>query len=315
MASISFEEDETDLFSLSATFDDGGFDYFNVYQVPDNTNGARDDFQLGWDGNFGIQGQDHDGDGNAVTQTVTLTAVDISSLTTPTVTLSLGALDGAPDFFNYEGDDGIEIYATVDGGTRTLVGSFAPEDGNDGGGDLLLDTDFDGIGDGAHLTTVLTPFTFALPVGDSVVIEIELSSNSSFEPLALDLVEICGNVLNIVPVTDTVTEGGDLVYSLQLALPASEAVDIDVTVTGVTASQADVSGVTFGVPTTVTIPQGTTSAQFSITTVDDADLERVNTAIVHEMTYDAVKDRLPDGMDQAGWHAVQQNISTVNEVG
>ncbi|MEO0598447.1 MAG: ExeM/NucH family extracellular endonuclease, partial [Chloroflexota bacterium] len=65
----------------------------------------------------------------------------------------------------------------------------------------------------------------------------------------------------------------DLVYSLQLALPASEAVDVDVTVTGVTASQADVSGVTFGVPTTVTIPQGTTSAQFSITTVDDADLE------------------------------------------
>ncbi|MEL7190169.1 MAG: glutamate--tRNA ligase [Pseudomonadota bacterium] len=48
---------------------------------------------------------------------------------------------------------------------------------------------------------------------------------------------------------------------------------------------------------------------------DDADLERVNTAIVHEMTYDAVKDRLPDGMDQAGWHAVQPNISTVNEVG
>ncbi|KEO89801.1 glutamyl-tRNA ligase [Erythrobacter longus] len=47
---------------------------------------------------------------------------------------------------------------------------------------------------------------------------------------------------------------------------------------------------------------------------DDADLERINTAIVHAMPYDAVKDRLPEGMDEAGWHAVQPNISTVGEV-
>ncbi|MDJ0642429.1 MAG: glutamate--tRNA ligase [Erythrobacter sp.] len=48
---------------------------------------------------------------------------------------------------------------------------------------------------------------------------------------------------------------------------------------------------------------------------DDAELERVNTAIVHAMPFDEVKDRLPDGMDEAGWHAVQPNISTVGEVG
>ncbi|MAY19506.1 MAG: glutamate--tRNA ligase [Erythrobacteraceae bacterium] len=47
---------------------------------------------------------------------------------------------------------------------------------------------------------------------------------------------------------------------------------------------------------------------------DDAELERVNTAIVHAMRYDAVKDRLPEGMDEAGWHAVQPNVSTVDEV-
>ena len=48
---------------------------------------------------------------------------------------------------------------------------------------------------------------------------------------------------------------------------------------------------------------------------DDADLERVNTAIVHAMEYDAVKARLPEGMDQAGWHAVRPNIATIGEVG
>lgn len=47
---------------------------------------------------------------------------------------------------------------------------------------------------------------------------------------------------------------------------------------------------------------------------DDADLERVNTAIVHQMDYDAVKARLPEGMDEAGWHAVRPNISTIPEV-
>ena len=48
---------------------------------------------------------------------------------------------------------------------------------------------------------------------------------------------------------------------------------------------------------------------------DDAELERVNTAIVHAMPYETVKDRLPAGMDAAGWHTVQPNISTVGEVG
>ncbi|MEO0691061.1 MAG: glutamate--tRNA ligase, partial [Pseudomonadota bacterium] len=47
---------------------------------------------------------------------------------------------------------------------------------------------------------------------------------------------------------------------------------------------------------------------------DDAELERVNTAIVHQMDYDAVKARLPEGMDEAGWHAVRPNISTIGEV-
>jgi glutamyl-tRNA synthetase len=48
---------------------------------------------------------------------------------------------------------------------------------------------------------------------------------------------------------------------------------------------------------------------------DDADLERINTAIVHAMPYDAVSDRLPQGMDEAGWHAVQPNIANLGEVG
>ena len=46
---------------------------------------------------------------------------------------------------------------------------------------------------------------------------------------------------------------------------------------------------------------------------DEAELERVNTAIVHQMPFSDVADRLPEGMDEAGWHAVQPNVSTVAE--
>jgi glutamyl-tRNA synthetase len=48
---------------------------------------------------------------------------------------------------------------------------------------------------------------------------------------------------------------------------------------------------------------------------DEADLERLNAAIVHQLPYEAVQDRLPEGMDAAGWHAVQPNLAHVHEAG
>ncbi len=40
----------------------------------------------------------------------------------------------------------------------------------------------------------------------------------------------------------------------------------------------------------------------------------MNAAIVHQMDYADVAGRLPEGMDEAGWHAVRPNIATVGEV-
>ncbi len=44
---------------------------------------------------------------------------------------------------------------------------------------------------------------------------------------------------------------------------------------------------------------------------DEADLERVNTAIIHQLPYREIANRLPDGMDEAGWHAIRPNLETV----
>jgi len=46
---------------------------------------------------------------------------------------------------------------------------------------------------------------------------------------------------------------------------------------------------------------------------DEAELERINTAIVHQLPFEAVRLRLPEGMDEAGWHAVRPNVQTVAE--
>lgn len=46
---------------------------------------------------------------------------------------------------------------------------------------------------------------------------------------------------------------------------------------------------------------------------DDSELDRLNAAILHEADFAKVADRLPEGMDEAGWHAVRPNITHLEE--
>ncbi|TCM17038.1 glutamyl-tRNA synthetase [Novosphingobium sp. PhB165] len=46
---------------------------------------------------------------------------------------------------------------------------------------------------------------------------------------------------------------------------------------------------------------------------DEAELERVNAAVVHALSFEAVAARLPEGMDAAGWDAVRPNLTHVHE--
>ncbi len=46
---------------------------------------------------------------------------------------------------------------------------------------------------------------------------------------------------------------------------------------------------------------------------DEEDLERINAGIVHQLPFDAVAARLPDGMDEAGWHAIRPNLAHIGE--
>ncbi len=46
---------------------------------------------------------------------------------------------------------------------------------------------------------------------------------------------------------------------------------------------------------------------------DDTELDRINAAIVHQLDYNAVCDRLPKDMDAAAWHAVRPNLEKVGD--
>jgi glutamyl-tRNA synthetase len=48
---------------------------------------------------------------------------------------------------------------------------------------------------------------------------------------------------------------------------------------------------------------------------DEEDLERINAGIVHQLPFDAVAARLPEGMDEAGWHAIRPNLAHIGEAG
>jgi glutamyl-tRNA synthetase len=46
---------------------------------------------------------------------------------------------------------------------------------------------------------------------------------------------------------------------------------------------------------------------------DDAELERINAAIVHQLDYADVADRMPAGMTREGWEAIRPNLAHVGE--
>lgn len=46
---------------------------------------------------------------------------------------------------------------------------------------------------------------------------------------------------------------------------------------------------------------------------DDAELARVNAAVIHRLPFARVAERLPEGMGEAAWEAIRPNLSTVAE--
>lgn len=184
----SFES--TSGYNLSNTFDDGYFSFFGKYNVPDYNNEARNDAIIGWEGDYGILGQNFSESGYSDIQEITIENIDISEFLSYQISISVAALNSEPQNNNYEIGDGIKIYSQVDNNPTVLIAEFAPN--STGQSDLYLDTDSDGIGDGEKLTRELQTFTFSKNalVGSELDIIISMSSNDGFELLAVDNIRV-----------------------------------------------------------------------------------------------------------------------------
>jgi hypothetical protein len=180
----SFELPPGEDYTLHTPFDDGGFDYFGRYPAPDPSNVHRDDFS-GFDGQFAIFGEDHDGDFGPATSTLSIGGIDITGLTAFELVGLFGANNNGTNLFEASDGDGIEIFISVDGGPQTKVGAFAPT--QSGTSSLLFDADLDGVGDGLALSTSLTEFSFDFfAQGTLLDVIVALTSTASDEHLAID---------------------------------------------------------------------------------------------------------------------------------
>lgn len=110
---------------------------------------------------------------------------------------------GNSDGFRYDDEDGLRVTAQIDGGgVQNLLAFEAAEPGGDlGNNELLIDANFDGIGDpaGFQPTESFTAFNDIgiTGTGTELLLKIEVTATAQSEAFAFDNVQVSG--MKVVP--------------------------------------------------------------------------------------------------------------------
>ena len=107
---------------------------------------------------------------------------------------------------DWDASDYLQVYATIDSGTPFLI--FAIEnDGTSFNAAPQIDTDLDGDGDGAEITTAFTEYGAGIAgTGSTLDIEIRIALDSGDEDIAFDNITISGDAI-MVPEPSTALLG------------------------------------------------------------------------------------------------------------
>lgn len=94
---------------------------------------------------------------------------------------------------DWDSSDFVHVYATIDSGTPVLI--FAIEnDGSTFNTAPQVDTDFDGTGDGAEITSTFTSYSGSIAGTGSILdLEIRIGLNARDEDIAFDQIQISGD--------------------------------------------------------------------------------------------------------------------------
>ena len=208
---------------------------------------------------------------------VRLPNLDASSLVDLKVSLYL-----AQSFGVFEAADKIEIQYAFDGdiggtdltaGSYTTIGRFVGA-----GGSLTADTNLDGSGDGAALSTAMTEFEFDVPsIGTTLSVQIKVSQNSGNEEFAFDHIQVTGTeaILSVAIAAASIGEADGTGATTAIVTRNTDTTNA-LTVSLMSDDQSEAV-----VPPNVTIAAGqTSSAPFDLDAVDDAIVDGTKTVTI-----------------------------------
>ena len=263
MFTLDFDANNTGYNLSVAEFSDGDSDYFGV--IPANITVNPGITFTGTSGNF-FGAQDIDGSGASSTQTITIPDIDISCLTAP-IAFSIDlaeddASDGSEDWDS--SGDYVHITYSIDGGAAQNL-LWVENDGTTFNTSPQIDTNFDGVGDGAIITDTWQTFNASIPsTGNILTIVIEINLNAADEDIAIDNIIVDNCIASTVcDATTTFTEPDCSCPEL----PTAEA-DGPYTIcdgTSITFTDAFVGGAATTGTWSITAGPNTSSAQLSDT--------------------------------------------------
>ncbi|WP_161635654.1 ExeM/NucH family extracellular endonuclease [Actibacterium mucosum] len=279
-------DDASGFTTSTGFFSDGGFDYFGITDGAGNgdfgagSTPSGEKAITGNDGNY-LVGMDLDGEGASLPVTVTWSDLDITGLTDLSFTGSFA------EFFDNPGDidaaDFIRIEASIDGGPVQTVLEFRGADfsssSSPSNGIFRVDTDGDGIGDGASLSEALAAFTAGIDgTGSSLDLSLVVSVNSGDEDFAVDNFQIVGagggtpqpGVIARAGDGVSVSEEGETIdtFTVELATTPSEGVTITIAAPDAQ-TLVSTDGVNFAASVQVNLSD-TTPETITVKAVDDA---------------------------------------------
>ncbi|RMG56906.1 MAG: hypothetical protein D6722_25670, partial [Bacteroidetes bacterium] len=241
--------------SIGESTDNGG-DYF---LRTDGSDISATFFNIQGSSFFAAQDVDAAPTAGGATETLTITGINISGLTSLGFAVYLAEDD---DGSNQDWDDNTSVIFQyrIDGGTWTNVLAVEAVGGTNT--EPALDTDFDGIGDGAAITDAFTQYSAAISGGGSTLdIQVLMSNlDAGDEDIAFDNIEVTGTTAS----ANTITTGTIIGSPFNVTAGAGAAVTVPFSLSGVfdgsnvfTAQLSDASG-SFASPTDIGSQPGTT---------------------------------------------------------
>jgi hypothetical protein len=218
-------------FSISpagSSFTDGSEDYLVI------TDGATDIGSAmvysGATGSF-ISASDIDGDGEANPQILTWTGIPINGCTDLVFSIDAAEDDDGSNQ-DWDNSDFVHIDYSIDGGAYTPLIWFE-NDGSTYNSAPYVDSDFNGTGDGAEVTSTFQTFSNAIAgTGSTIDIRITISLNAGDEDIALDNLSLSGNCGGPPPPTITAGSISGGPFTVDCSGPTTDSGTYNFTSTG-----------------------------------------------------------------------------------